>query len=54
MTLTDFVVRIGVSLIAGLIIGFERQWHQKSTGLKTNMLVAKGTAIYVLLSIKIM
>jgi putative Mg2+ transporter-C (MgtC) family protein len=54
MTLTDFVVRLGVSLLAGLIIGFERQWHHKSTGLKTNMLVATGAAIFVLLSIKIM
>ena len=54
MTLTDFVVRLGVCLLAGLIIGFERQWHHKSTGLKTNMLVATGAAIFVLLSIKIM
>ena len=53
MTLTDFLVRLGIALIAGLIIGFERQWHHKSTGLKTNMLVSTGAAIFVLLSIKI-
>lgn len=54
MTLKDFLVRLGIALIVGLIIGFERQWHHKPTGLKTNMLVSTGAAIFVLLSIKIM
>ena len=51
MELKDFVLRLVVALFAGLIIGFERQWHHKATGLKTNMLVATGSAIFVLLSI---
>jgi len=41
------------ALIAGLIIGFERQWHHKETGLTTNMPVATGAAAFVLLSIKV-
>ncbi|GAA4806472.1 MgtC/SapB family protein [Litoribaculum gwangyangense] len=53
MDILDFVLRLGVALFAGLIIGFERQWHNKPTGLKTNMLVATGAAIFVLLSIMI-
>lgn len=52
MTTTDFLLRLGAALLSGLFIGFERQWHHKSTGLKTNMLVATGAAIFVLLSIK--
>ncbi|WP_111307382.1 MgtC/SapB family protein [Confluentibacter sediminis] len=52
MCLKDFIVRLGIALAAGLIIGFERQWHHKSAGLKTNMLVSTGSAIFVLLSIK--
>jgi len=36
-----------------MIIGFERQWHHKSAGLRTNTLVATGAALYVLLSINI-
>ncbi|PKP34598.1 MAG: magnesium transporter MgtC [Bacteroidetes bacterium HGW-Bacteroidetes-17] len=51
MTTTDFILRLIVALFAGLIIGFERQWHHKSSGLKTNMLVSTGAAIFVLLSI---
>lgn len=50
MDIQDFTLRLLVALIAGLAIGFERQWHHKSTGLKTNMLVATGAAIFVLLS----
>ncbi|MCC9020147.1 MgtC/SapB family protein [Flavobacterium lipolyticum] len=53
MSTTEFLTRLIISLFAGLIIGFERQWHHKETGLKTNMLVATGAAAFVLLSIKV-
>ncbi|MFD2940000.1 MgtC/SapB family protein [Flavobacterium notoginsengisoli] len=49
----EFLTRLVVAAIAGLIIGFERQWHHKETGLKTNTLVAIGAAAFVLLSIKV-
>jgi putative Mg2+ transporter-C (MgtC) family protein len=39
------------ALGAGLCIGFERQWHHKSAGLRTNTLVSVGAAIFVLISI---
>lgn len=53
MSTTEFLFRLLAALIAGLIIGFERQWHHKETGLTTNMLVATGAAAFVLLSIKV-
>ncbi|OHT44001.1 MgtC/SapB family protein [Flavobacterium tructae] len=53
MSTTEFLTRLIIALFAGLIIGFERQWHHKETGLKTNMLVATGAAAFVLLSIKV-
>lgn len=53
LTTTEFLTRLVIALFAGLIIGFERQWHHKETGLTTNMLVATGAAAFVLLSIKI-
>jgi putative Mg2+ transporter-C (MgtC) family protein len=52
MLLNDFLARLGVSLLAGFLIGFERQWSHKSAGLRTNMLVAAGAAIFVLLSME--
>lgn len=51
MILSEFVMRLAVALIAGLAIGFERQWQHKSAGLRTNTLVAVGSALFVLLSI---
>ncbi|HUM52157.1 MAG TPA: MgtC/SapB family protein [Chitinophagales bacterium] len=51
MTNTEFTLRLLTALIAGLLIGFERQWHHKSAGLRTNTLVSIGAAIFVLLSI---
>lgn len=53
MSTTEFFTRLVIALFAGLIIGFERQWHHKETVLKTNMLVATGAAAFVLLSIKV-
>ena len=51
MIVSEFVMRLSVALLAGLVIGFERQWQHKSAGLRTNTLVAVGSALYVLLSI---
>lgn len=48
-----FILRLAAAAAAGLIIGFERQWHQKAAGLRTNGLVATGSAIFVLLSVSI-
>lgn len=50
MTLFDFIVRLSLALILGVVIGFERQWRQKSAGLRTNTLVALGSAAYTLIS----
>lgn len=52
MTETDFLLRLCAAALAGLCIGFERQWQHKSAGLKTNMLVAMGGAIFTMLSIQ--
>jgi len=51
MSNAEFTLRLLVALGAGLCIGFERQWHHKSAGLKTNTLVSVGAAIFVLISI---
>lgn len=51
MTNSEFILRLLTALVAGLVIGFERQWHHKSAGLRTNTLVSVGAAIFVLLSI---
>lgn len=52
MELTKFVINIVVAVVAGLAIGFEREWGGKSAGLKTNALVSLGACVFVLISLE--
>ena len=42
--------RLGLALLLGSAIGFERQWHRKMAGLWTNALVALGACGFVVFS----
>ena len=53
MTTLEFALRLLTALSSGFVIGFERQWHQKSAGLRTTIMVATGAALYVLLSVNL-
>src|SRR5215469_756108 len=50
LDLFDSVGRLGIALLLGSLIGFERQWYQKMAGLRTNALVALGSAGFVVFS----
>lgn len=52
MDLTDFSLRIGLAVIAGIFIGLERELRGKDAGLKTNALVALGSCVFVLISLE--
>ncbi|MGD0864094.1 MAG: MgtC/SapB family protein [Rhizomicrobium sp.] len=45
--LVAIVLRLGLALVLGASIGFERQWRQKTAGLRTNALVALGASGFV-------
>lgn len=51
MDLLDFGLRIGAALLAGLLIGIERELRNKNAGLKTNALVSLGAAVFVFISL---
>lgn len=53
MTYMDFILRLLAALGAGFLIGIEREWQNKPAGLRTNTLVATGSALFVLLSVRI-
>jgi len=44
-----FAFRLGAALALGATIGLERQWRQRTTGLRTNALVAVGAAMFVIM-----
>jgi putative Mg2+ transporter-C (MgtC) family protein len=46
----EIAVRLGVAMLFGGLIGFERQWRQRMAGLRTNSLVAIGAAGFVVFS----
>ena len=50
MDAQEIAIRLGVALLLGGIIGFERQWRQRMAGLRTNALVAIGAAGFVVFS----
>ncbi len=53
MDLSTYIYHLSIALALGAAIGLERQWRHKSAGLRTNILVSVGAALYVLLSMEI-
>jgi putative Mg2+ transporter-C (MgtC) family protein len=47
---SEFWIMIGVSILCGGIVGFERQMRGKPAGIRTNILICLGTTIFIQLS----
>jgi putative Mg2+ transporter-C (MgtC) family protein len=50
LELAVFAFRLVLAVALGMAIGFERQYHQHPAGLRTNVLVCVGAAMFVSLS----
>ena len=46
----EFIVRMVLALLLGALIGVERQLRNHEAGLKTNALVAAGSAMFVMMA----
>lgn len=46
----ELVVRLLTATLLGSLLGFERELRQKSAGLRTNILIAIGSALFTLMS----
>lgn len=46
--IAEMVARIGIAFVLGLAVGLERQWRARMAGLRTNVLVSVGAALFVL------
>ena len=49
--MADTLISLAAAFILGGLIGFERQYRQRTAGLRTNVLVALGAAILSILQI---
>lgn len=47
LSLLDTLISLSTAFLLGSLIGFERQYRQRTAGLRTNVLVAVGAAIFV-------
>lgn len=46
LTLEEMLLRLAVAVVLGALIGFERELAGKEAGLRTDMIVAAGAAIF--------
>ena len=53
MAINIFALRLLAAIIAGGVIGLERQRSNKSAGIRTNTLVAMGACMFVLVGVSI-
>jgi uncharacterized membrane protein YhiD involved in acid resistance len=50
LTWLELLIRLGSALLLGAVIGAERQWRQRTAGLRTYSLVSIGAALFVSLA----
>ncbi|WP_036678858.1 MgtC/SapB family protein [Daejeonella oryzae] len=46
------VIKILLAILCGTIIGFEREYHNKTAGLRTIILICMGSTIFTMVSLK--
>jgi putative Mg2+ transporter-C (MgtC) family protein len=49
----DEILKIIFSLVAGGLVGFEREFHDKPAGLRTLMFICFGSTVFTILSVKL-
>ena len=50
LTDSELISRLLTAALLGALLGFEREMRQKSAGLRTNILIALGSALFTLMS----
>jgi putative Mg2+ transporter-C (MgtC) family protein len=53
MSSADLLLRLLLAAALGAAVGVEREFRQKPAGLRTNMLIALGSALFTMVSIQI-
>jgi putative Mg2+ transporter-C (MgtC) family protein len=49
----ELVQRLLLAAVLGGLIGLEREWRNKEAGLRTNILIAIGSAVFTLMSLEL-
>ena len=48
----EMIERLLLAALIGALLGIEREWRHKTAGLRTNILIAVGTATFTVMSIE--
>jgi putative Mg2+ transporter-C (MgtC) family protein len=51
LTFPTLLFRLALALVLGGLVGLEREHHAHTAGLRTNALVALGSALFMLISL---
>ncbi|MBP6866446.1 MAG: MgtC/SapB family protein [Candidatus Pacebacteria bacterium] len=47
---SEIIVRLGLAILLGMVIGFERLLGHKEAGMKTHAMVSMGAALFIIIS----
>jgi putative Mg2+ transporter-C (MgtC) family protein len=50
----ELTARLALAAVFGAAIGLEREYRQKAAGLRTNMLISLGAALFTILSVEML
>ena len=53
LTYWEIALRVGLSVVAGGLIGFERELHVQPAGLRTHLLVSMGACAFTLAGVSL-
>ena len=51
--MNDELIKLGISLLIGSLLGLEREYHNKPAGFRTIALICVGSAIFTILSLRL-
>ncbi len=51
LSLADMLLRLGVAIVVGAIVGLERELMGKEAGIRTDLMVASGAAIFTIVGL---
>ncbi len=53
LTLEEMLLRLGVAILLGAVVGLEREMVGKRAGVRTSIMVAAGSAIFAIISLAV-
>ncbi|MHB1485059.1 MAG: MgtC/SapB family protein [Saccharofermentanales bacterium] len=52
LNVLEILIRLGLAILAGFVVGFEREHHHRPAGIKTHILVCMGATVISLIQIQ--